>query len=539
MHVLTSEQPLKDLPQVYNPVKIPPDQCLDGCWVTIIDSLFESTTELDDTLREEIDQAGVILLIFDITNEGSRKNLTNFWAKTLNSLTRTPIIVVANKIDKKTEDLENDLKVTFKEIAKHNIEAIFESSSLTLEGIAEIFLNLQKVVLYPSRALIDCETQELGKEFVRALNLIFRRIDKNKDFLLSDEEIMEMQFEVFKEELTNEGAQQIISLVFEVNPGGVKQNSLNFAGFCSLQLVLIQNSQPDICWKLLYHFGFDRTLHLSLDFPTLTPNSQYLSRSALTFLLTVFDQYSVQGFLPAENLLKVFEPCPSTPNNRETSRIWKEVTEKVGSTGQTLELSRWLAYWTLLCYQDQASCYRFLVYIGCSLSVSEAFALSAKENHVKAVYLAGINSVGKTWLIHSLLSKAFNTYVPTSSLKAYCMTLETNPVPWLASYVIVYEVPLILCEEVLKSVKDNEYVVVLTNEKPESQEFIFKLGLASQANLRTLKNPSKSLKSSEVFEFFLNLSARSSIPSNPRSLPNTLFFLTLLVLFLSVLYSNF
>jgi GTPase SAR1 family protein len=530
---------MKELPQVYNPVKIPPDQCMDGCWVTIIDSLFESYTELDETIKEEIDEADIILLLFDITNEDSAKNIKKFWVRTLKSLTNTPIMVVANKIDKKTEKLKYELNLMFEEIAKINVEAIFECSCVNLEGIAEIFINLQKVVLYPSNILIDLETGKLRPEFLRALKLVFRKIDKNKDFLLSEHELMQMQLEVFKEELTCEGAQQIISLVNEVSPNGVEQNSLNFAGFCSLQLILIQNSQPDICWKTLYYFGFDRSLQLSLIFSTLTSNSHYLSRSALSYLLTVFDQYSQRGYLSAENVLKIFEPCPYTPNNKETIKIWKEITEKVEITENCLNLNSWLAYWTLLSYKDPSKCFKFLMYIGCSLSISEIFTNKTDENQLKVVYLAGINSVGKTWLINTLLNKTSTSYIPTSSLKPYCIPLNSNPVPWLATYTIIYEVPLILSEEVLKSVNHSEYILVLTNEKVESEEFINKLGLGSQGNIRILKNPLKTLKKSDIFDFFLKLSPQSPQPSNRVSLSMTLFFLTFSVLFFSILYSNF
>lgn len=512
---------------------------MDGCSVTIIDSLFESSTELDEHIREEIDEADIILLLFDVMNESSIIKTKNFWVKILISLTDAPIIVVANKIDKKTEKLENELKVVFGEIAKNNVEAIFECSCLTLEGIAEIFLSLQKVILYPSNILVDCGTEELSQDFLRALSLIFRRIDKNKDFLLSDFELMQMQLEIFEEELNSEGAQQIISMVYKVNPDGVKQNSLNFAGFCSLQLILIQNSQPDICWKTLNYFGFDRTLQLSLNFSALTPTSQYLSRSTLTFLLTVFDQYSQDEFLSAENVLKIFEPCPKTPNNKETIKIFKEITEKVEITEKKLSLSSWLAYWTLLSYQDPTNCYKFLTYIGCCLCISDTFAVNTNENLLKVVYIAGINSVGKTWLINSLLNKPCTTYVPTSSLKPYCVPLNTSLVPWQTAFTIVYEVPLILSEEILKSVRSTEYILVLTNEKTESQEFINKLALGSQSNLKTLKNPQKTLKKSEILDCLLSLSPNPSNPSNPLSLSKTLFFLTLSVLFLSIIYSNF
>lgn len=533
--MLTNENPLKVVPKLYSPVKIPPDQCIDNNWVTIIDSWHDDQNDLEEALKEDLDQIHLILLLFDISNTSSIKNITNFWLKALKPLTSVPIIAIGNKIDKKNEFGEFDQNRAYEEICKSRVEGIFECSCLTLEGIAEIFLNMQKIILYPYKELVDVERQELRPDFVRALKFVYRKIDKNKDFFISDHELMQMQLEVFNEELSWEAVHQILEKVLEENPEGVIEGLMNFEGFCTLQLILIKNSQTDICWKTLFYFGFDRNFKLVINLPSENLGQKFLSRSAASFLLTVFDQYCEGGLLTCHSVSKIFEPCPCSPNNKETVKIWKEIIEKVKVTNSSINFSSWLAYWTLLCYQSPEIYYKFLVYIGCCLSFPEAFSLNNEENSLKVVYLAGINAVGKSFIINTMLEKSTTHYIPTSSLKSYCIALDEHLVPWLTKFLIMFEVPLIEAEEVLKTVKNSEYILVLTNETKESQEFIPKLRLNSQNNLRILRNSSNSLNSSKIFNYFLNLS-----PISPQSTykfsSKSLTILASLFLFISILY---
>lgn len=90
-----------------------------------------------------------------------------------------------------------------------------ECSALKSSNVSEIIYCAQKVVLFPLAPLYDFHEkvilsilfylfflQNLTPEFRRALTRIFRICDKDGDTLLKDNELIEIQSDVFKGELT-------------------------------------------------------------------------------------------------------------------------------------------------------------------------------------------------------------------------------------------------------------------------------------------------------------------------------------------------
>lgn len=112
------------------------------------------------------------------------------WLPLISSASNIPILLVGNKIDllKKTRNVS---EIVLETTENFNCHVGVECSAKSFHSVSKIFEIAQELVLYPITPLYDPRTKNLTEEFKRALALIFRLIDKDRNLHLNDYEIQE------------------------------------------------------------------------------------------------------------------------------------------------------------------------------------------------------------------------------------------------------------------------------------------------------------------------------------------------------------
>jgi len=103
----------------------------------------------------------VILIVFDVTNEVSFKNVTN-WVECINKFAKSNVlrILVGNKTD-----LENERVITTeqgKQLAQENGLKYYEISALKIQGLQEMFEDIAKeyVEIYEQKSFKNFQLQK-------------------------------------------------------------------------------------------------------------------------------------------------------------------------------------------------------------------------------------------------------------------------------------------------------------------------------------------------------------------------------------------
>jgi Ras family protein T1 len=448
-----------EVPAVSPVVVIPSELSESKTTVTIVDSLCISYLDRRDQEREEateveIRKTDVVLLVYDMSRLESLSRLGSFWLPWITRVTKVPIILVGNKADMRTAGVPTP-EETLSGLIRDYPQCVFatECNVLTLANTDTVFYYAHYAVLYPTAPLYDPIRHELTPKFTRAMQLCFRRLDKDQDRCLNDRELNDLQVgtkqtQVFNTRFKDNELESLKDLIKAENQEGVVANGVTFGGFLVLQKLLIKKLNGNVCWSLLRHFGFNDELELELDFRLeLQPaQSVELSPDTCAFLTVLFESYSTDGRLTLAGLQDIFSTV-EVPfwADSESEKQWSEVglhvpTESDGS----LVLSSWLAVWFLYCYIDYKVIYHYLVLLGLSLPKSNVFVLTkpkevAKSNNKRKVFLCyvyGDEGVGKNSFLLSFLSRPSD--IADTHLDTVCALVEGDRRLGESYYLIVH-----------------------------------------------------------------------------------------------------
>jgi len=89
-------------------------------------------------------------------------------------------------------------------------------------------------VLFPLAPLYNFNQKSLTQEFRRALTRIFRIVDKDLDDVWNDSELMDMQIEVFKGELTTNDIKGIKEVIKEELENDSCERGITLEGLIAL-----------------------------------------------------------------------------------------------------------------------------------------------------------------------------------------------------------------------------------------------------------------------------------------------------------------
>lgn len=480
-----------DLPSVHPPVKIASELCIENCNVNVIDS-WSFTDDKNKAVQEELEKCDVILLVYDVTKTHTIDRIASYWLDYIPKYSSAPILIIGNKHDLKRTNPTYSLEDTIKNLSKnfHNFDIVIECSAKTLYNLSDIFFYTQVTVLHPTLPLFNPITEELTDKFKRSLSLVFKTCDKDKDFALSTDEIIAMHLSVYETPMQAAEAEDIIKMIQSSYPQGISKDGINFEGFCYLQKLAMQRLQNSVCWGLVKHFRYDRSLELvlDLDLGLLETDTVEISISTISFLTAVFDQYAQDAQLKISSLPQIFAASKNPPWGKDTES-WGDVSAIIRTENNALPYTSWISLWHLLAFQNYKQCLKYLMFIGCDLNFSDVFVIKKRgdlaSRKVAIEYLVGYNGVGKSWFLNGFINQKTDGK-PTSSIKTCCNVIEESYVPWDNKHLILIEYPVIEIEKMLKDIKLCDCLVLVYNHHiPQSYKFICEIqDMASASGIK-------------------------------------------------------
>lgn len=318
---IMSETFPKNPPKKIPPVCIPPDVFVQ--YKDINTLLLDSST---DTTDEEIQKASVILLVYDVMANETISRLENYWLPKVTDINENiPIILVGNKIDMRSINIENELEriITPLIMRFKQVEMGIECSAKAYLKLIDVVFCAQRAVLFPIAPLHDPITKELRPDYEKALLRIFRICDRDFDCFLDDWEINQMQSSVFNGELKSchiEGLKEFLRQECGEDKYSREDSmkGINFEAFKCLNTVFIKKMKLQTCWLILEHYGYNEKLRISEehlvgnDIIENEINNNWegveISDICLEYLVKLFNSYCNQeGNLDSKGLDSLFQ----------------------------------------------------------------------------------------------------------------------------------------------------------------------------------------------------------------------------------------
>ena len=191
--------------KVYHPVTMAPDHYVlpnNSVYTQLIDS--SSNKNEEQNTDSQIERANIIVLVYDVNNFDSIKRLKTYWMPKISTINeKVPVIFAGNKFDLRSSNADNELS----NILNHHFDQ-FKQVQLGIECSAKVYFNLidlitaaQRTVLYPLSPLYDQLEKNLKPDYLRALQRMFRICDTDGDGIMSDDDLIDLQREVFGQNL--------------------------------------------------------------------------------------------------------------------------------------------------------------------------------------------------------------------------------------------------------------------------------------------------------------------------------------------------
>ncbi|KAL4442838.1 hypothetical protein ABPG74_010727 [Tetrahymena malaccensis] len=367
--------------------------------------------------REEVLAAQVILLLYDLSNQSTIESMQNKWMKQIEQENPdVPVIIIGNKRDMLDEIQSQDKIPDGNRIEKVIVPLIknfkqvqmgFECSALLYQSISDVIYGAHRAVLFPLSPLYDIREKTITPGFERALARIFRICDKDNDNKWNDEELRDLQFEVFSHDLSGNDIQGIKQLIREdeiINQDSknssniTNMNEITFEGFKILQKKCVELIKMQICWAILRHFNYDDKLELDkkLFKDQLIVNQEQgqtveLSGKARLFLTRqCFERFcsiedlkgNAEAVLTQKDVAEIFFPYPQKQKDEKKGELaipfqypFSIVTNK-----DSIVQEEWLNLWAYKTREDYLDVYKNLVYLGYQGSLEETFLITNTTN---------------------------------------------------------------------------------------------------------------------------------------------------------------
>eukprot|EP00184_Porphyridium_aerugineum_P008375 CAMPEP_0184691424 /NCGR_PEP_ID=MMETSP0313-20130426/282_1 /TAXON_ID=2792 /ORGANISM="Porphyridium aerugineum, Strain SAG 1380-2" /LENGTH=641 /DNA_ID=CAMNT_0027149141 /DNA_START=113 /DNA_END=2038 /DNA_ORIENTATION=+ len=424
---LLSESFEENVPPVLPTIVVPPEVTPERVHVSIIDT--PSTPADQSTLDEELRNANVIVLVYDISRFDTLERISTVWLRKIHEMKlNVPIVLAGNKIDLRASDFDGrTLEGLIKPIMEEHreLEVCIECSAKQIFNVAEVFYFAQKSVLHPTAPLYDVTSHTMKPKTVAALTRVFRLCDKDGDGLLNDTELNDFQYKCFDVMLKEDELVGVKTVVKESCPQGIsKSQCVTLQGFVFLHTLFIQKGRLETTWTVLRKFGYNEDLELARDYVNLSclQNKQpdqiaELSAEGLAFLETTFDHADKDkdGFLSPADLDELFIPHPNNPwKDHKINRLVEPSSKGEGYMSRAAFINRW----KLFLFDNPENAMLSLVYVGYAGDINKAVTISRNRRRERrlavgsrrntfVVSVLGGNNSGKTELVRGLVGLPF------------------------------------------------------------------------------------------------------------------------------------
>jgi len=460
-------------------VEIPREESEQNILTTLMDSSSSpmGRAGLEERMRNEAD---VIIVVYAADNPYTFERVASYWLPLIRSTcgSSLPVVLVMNKIDTQhthaagfgagSSDHTRDLRALMR--AFDFVESYRVCSAKVVRNIEDVFYEAQKAVVYPMSPLLDGATSRLTPAFDSALMRVFRCCDRDRDGVLSNEEMARFQTRCFEgNRLEAEHAERLkLGLRSEVaggvgpaaagsgNSGGDDPKGeargtgtgVSFVGFRHIFKLWLERQRQEPCWMVLRRFDYSDDLRILIPpAKLLVPQhrgdrSVELGDGAARFLCELFEQFATAGnaeigwahkveapvesahqtqqLLTRQGRQDLFSICPL--GEPRALGPWNEdhvpVSSVAGAPSGAVSKQGWLALWSLLTLLEPSVALQYLYLLGfdeepaAALHFTQARSkLSVNkgrlERHVKRCFLFGAPACGKSALLHALLRHPF------------------------------------------------------------------------------------------------------------------------------------
>lgn len=223
----------------------------------------------------KLHKADSIVLLFDSGRRETFDSLSERWLPLLRDhAPNKPVVLVAAKADQleyehTPQDEAERITPLFNSCP--SLLAYCQCSAKAVLHIDQVFYHGETVVSYPLAPLFDMGTTDFTPACKRAFKRIFRIFDVDRDGLLSDQELCQLQITCFKVHLKEDEVSALKKQIIKKSSRTVRSNKITFEGLLELMKMFIDKSQPQTPWTILRRHNYEDDLTLTIPHDILTP----------------------------------------------------------------------------------------------------------------------------------------------------------------------------------------------------------------------------------------------------------------------------
>ncbi|ELR24831.1 Ras subfamily protein [Acanthamoeba castellanii str. Neff] len=355
---------------------------------TLLADSFQEVHKMDQQLRT----ADVVCLCYAADSENVAERITH-WLRHIRHTRQecrapqVPVILVGNKIDLRGEDLTNpklqeDMEPIMEEFKE--VETCIECSAKSFLNVHEVFYFAQRAVLYPTAVLYDAGSRSLREECVAALKRIFKLCDKDRDGILSDDELNAFQARCFGASLDPAELQGVKDVVRGNVENGLTEKGLTLTGFLFLHHLFIQKGRLETTWTVLRQFGYDDNLRVDVaslchSLPAPPPSHVYeLSQAGVAFFSSLHRAFDKGAGLALDDLDDLFSTAaPGLPALWTSGELDPATATQLNAAH--ISLRGWLALWSYTTVHDHKTTLEYLAWLGFESDPQLALALKPRR----------------------------------------------------------------------------------------------------------------------------------------------------------------
>lgn len=423
LSLVTEEFP-DEVPARAEEITIPADVTPEKVPTHIVDYSYGEQTE--DELRDELEQADVVCVVYGCDNDESIDRITTYWLPIVFDVcgdNHKPVVLVGNKSDMMEEEGEKLNKLLSIMDQYPQVETCIECSALELKNISELFYYAQKAVLHPTAPLFSHDEQQLTDRCRIGLERIFKICDLDNDGVLNDVELNEFQKRCFQNSLPSHGLQEVKNIIQRNMEDGVNEEGVTLDGFLFLHSLFIQKGRQETTWTALRRFGYNHNLELSSDYllPTLQKGfdcSVELSSSGLDFIMELFYKHDADedDALSPDEITDMISICEENP--------WADTdfTATCSSAEGWMTAEGFVAQWILWTFIDYTWALKHLAQFGfihsdlenqlSALRITRSKSVDRQKKKttrsVFLIYVVGTPGSGKTAFLQSFINKKYD-----------------------------------------------------------------------------------------------------------------------------------
>ncbi|TYZ63599.1 hypothetical protein PybrP1_004809 [[Pythium] brassicae (nom. inval.)] len=424
---LVSRHYSEKVPSVLLNVQIPAEESDEN----VVISITDTSSRVSDLMRvsNAVKRSDAILLVYDLTRPETFQRLRR-WLDFIGRHREVPVVLVANKKDINVVTPEGSYANQVRSFVQGYpfVVAAVESSAKNFAEVANAFYLAQKAVLYPTEPLYNVKKKHLEPKCVKAIKRTFRLYNRDRNGILSREELNEYQHDCFGMRLLATEMDTMMEFLASAIPDGVAPNGngLFLEGFQYLWQLFIDRHRPESCWQVLRSLGYNNELDLEIPPeriglpPFEEDQSAQLTPQAIGFVTNLFRQFDANkdGSLRVEEIEDIFSICEDEQPPWETCSVISSpllYKSSLVDGKPALSLSSWLACWSFLAQENPSKLLETLFYLGYNDKLSPALELTKSrsltreankvERNVVTCYVYGSAHAGKSAFMDTFVDR--------------------------------------------------------------------------------------------------------------------------------------